>query len=209
MKSKKKTLPPIGEFKPSYLVQRLCQPYRGKAKEGSLLASFAKDNPFAFGGGLRNGGLSGEAMDLIREVFEFDYMGAAEYEFGAVPEGLQKVARFAEHGLLQPSIFQVDIDTVPNPDYRKTVEVTGDPSIYLLCPLEWQPLAMEQIRAWAKGKGPNVKEGVMLDWVLRPSADYPSRVAGWLDITNGIMFFTDEEMWRKCCDLFGVGTEVE
>ena len=41
---------------------------------------------------MRNGGLSSEAMDLIRGIWAFDYMGAAEFEFGAVPKALQKIA---------------------------------------------------------------------------------------------------------------------
>ena len=44
------------EMKRSYLVQRLRKP-RGW--------ELTKDNPFSFGGGLQNGGLSGEAMSLL------------------------------------------------------------------------------------------------------------------------------------------------
>jgi hypothetical protein len=68
----------------SYLIQRLEEPWGGMAQ--------FKDNPFSFGGGLRNGGLSQEAMDLIRGIWSFDYMGSAEFEFGAVPEALNAIA---------------------------------------------------------------------------------------------------------------------
>ncbi len=54
----------------SWLIQRLKPAYPG-------LVQLWVDNPFAFGGGLRNGGLSGEAMNLLRGIFSFDYMGAA------------------------------------------------------------------------------------------------------------------------------------
>ena len=43
-------------------------------------------NPFSFGAG--GGGISAEAKELLSNLFWFDYMGAAEYEFGAVPSAL-------------------------------------------------------------------------------------------------------------------------
>lgn len=58
------------ELKQTYLVQRLNRPTNGY------------DNPFSFGGGLKNGGLSEDAMKLLRPIFSFDYMGSAEFEFG-------------------------------------------------------------------------------------------------------------------------------
>jgi hypothetical protein len=75
-----------------YLVQRLQRPYKGK--EGGLI----KDDPniFSFGGGFKNGGLSKQAMDIFKELFRFDYMGAAEFEFGAVPKAFQAIAQNAE-----------------------------------------------------------------------------------------------------------------
>ena len=59
------------------------------------MASLAE--AFSFGGGLKNGGLSNDAMNLIRNICRFDYMGAAEYEFGAVPESLSYIAQNAEY----------------------------------------------------------------------------------------------------------------
>jgi hypothetical protein len=50
------------------------------------------DNPFSFGGGLKNGGLSPDAMNLLRPIFSFDYMGSAEFEFGAIPKSLKYMA---------------------------------------------------------------------------------------------------------------------
>jgi hypothetical protein len=64
-----------------YLIQRLEKPSKD-----------AKWNPFSFGGGYRNGGLSADAVGLLAPVFQPAYMGAAEYEFGALPKALQAVA---------------------------------------------------------------------------------------------------------------------
>ena len=62
-------------MKRSYLIQRLLKPH-----DNVMLSAFA------FGGGLVNGGFSKEAMNILKSVFSFDYMGSAEFEWGAVPE---------------------------------------------------------------------------------------------------------------------------
>lgn len=87
----------------SWLVQRLRKPPK---REHPI---FGKDNPFSFGGGLQNGGLSGEAMDLLREVWSFDYMGAAEFEWGAVPEALSRLAKAKQ---LNGSEFDIKLSEV-------------------------------------------------------------------------------------------------
>ena len=90
----------------SWLVQRLGKPY----KRGLL---GGKDNPFSFGGGFKNGGLSDEAMDLIRGIWSFDYMGAAEYEFGAVPAALNTIAQAAVAKNLATFTITVPLKEVP------------------------------------------------------------------------------------------------
>ncbi len=71
----------------SWLIQRLLKPYKVENTWTKL------SNAFSFGGGCRHGGLSDEVMDLIKDIFRFDYMGAAEFEFGAVPTTFQAIAR--------------------------------------------------------------------------------------------------------------------
>ncbi len=61
----------------SYLIQRLLAP--------------VDYTSLSFGGGLRNGGLSDKAMELLRGIWSFDYMGSAEFEYGAVQEALEKL----------------------------------------------------------------------------------------------------------------------
>jgi len=63
-----------------WLIQRLKKPYQSNG-QGLEKLGF-KDNPFAFGVGLLNGGISPEAMDLTREIWRYDYMGSAEFEWG-------------------------------------------------------------------------------------------------------------------------------
>lgn len=166
------------------LIQRLEKP----AKSGIFAG---KDNPFAFGGGLRNGGLSDDAMSLIREVFAFDYMGSAEYEFGAVPEGLTKVAKAAQDGLLT----------------AKTIKITGVP-VYIIARADQMDDVIDVIRADHKGgpQAPNLKQATRFWQAVSGNDDVASncRICGWLELDNGFFYFTDEEMFKGVADLFEV-----
>jgi hypothetical protein len=171
------------EFRSSWLVQRLERPLPGD----SLLG---KDNPFSFGGGIKNGGLSDEAMKLLRGIFSFDYMGAAEFEWGAVPEALSKIARSD----LVAFWFNV-------PDH----------TIFVLAPAEWRTEVEARIREFTRDYGDDyyhLKESTLLHQVLYEDdpkrREFYERYGGWLELNNGFLFFTDEEMWAKTCDLFEV-----
>jgi hypothetical protein len=72
----------------TWLIQRLRKPHSATA-DGALVDVL---NAMAFGGS-NGGGLSREALEVLRSVWSFDYMGAAEYERGAVPEALQRMAK--------------------------------------------------------------------------------------------------------------------
>lgn len=197
----------VSELHQSWLVQRLEKPRKMPERWG-----LGPDNPFSFGGGLKNGGLSDDAMSLLREVFAFDYMGAAEFEFGAVPKTLQKIAEFADNGNLEAWAFSLALSSIPkgwkDPGEQK---ISGMVNVYVLAPTAWKDEVVKRITAWAQkkqGREFYTKEGVHLDLALRPWADdpYPTRVAGWLELDNGFMFFSDREMWEKTCELFGVKT---
>lgn len=192
------TTPPMSES--SWLVQRL------EPKRSGLLGEV---NPFSFGGGLLNGGLTREAMKLL--PFGFDYMGSAEFEFGAVPKALQTVAKFADDGALAGWSFSFPLSVVPAPwTFKSHAEKTKPPSVagqratvYVLAPEAWKDECQARIKGWAAGKGPRTKESVMLSNTLRPG-DYPPTVCGWLELNNGWLFFTDKEMFEATAYIFEV-----
>lgn len=187
------------EMESSWLVQRLTRPPRG-----TVLAM--KDNPFSFGGGLQNGGLSDEAMDLLRGIFAFDYMGASEFEWGAVPEALRALASRDD---LVAHTFTIPLAEVEK-NWRdcSTAKPPGEATVFLLAPAPFAEEAERRIRLWASGKGERLKESTRLSSALRPIEEWDRDVCGWLELDNGFAFFTDEEMWRKTCALFGVESEV-
>jgi len=189
-------------MKHSYLIQRLTKPWKDNPE--NPLHKLA--NAFAFGGGLMNGGLSKEAMDLFKDVFRFDYMGSSEFEWGAVPEAFNMIAKSIK-------------DYIP---YRIAVEYHKEKyswnsndktlcrkDVYIICKKEWKEEVNKRIKAYAMGKDYDkmgTKEGVQLSYSL---ADEKDRVKGWIELDNGYMFFVDNEMFLKTCNLFGLEYNTE
>lgn len=188
----------INEMRKTWLVQRLNPP-----RAGGFLG--LKDNPFSFGGGLRNGGLSDEAMDLLRSIFSFDYMGSAEFEWGAVPEALQGLAADAQ--ALVGWQFEIPLaDVQRHWTDTSSAEPEGSATIYALARKPHAAEVEKRVRAMA-AKDYQLKEATHLPSVLRPSPDasrYVPETAGWLELNNGFAFFIDREMWVEMCDIFGV-----
>jgi hypothetical protein len=195
--------PERSDMRRSYLVQRLNKP-AGQTFLGMV------DNPFAFGGGLKNGGLSDEAMGLLRGVFSFDYMGAAEFEFGAVPEALHMLAKAAGRKVLTAYSFTIPLSEV-EPDWRdrKKTAPDGEGTVYVLCRADQADEVTARIQGWARKDYQGLKESTQLPRALRPAEDgWQPSTAGWLELDNGFMFFTDRDMWAATCALFGVAAEV-
>lgn len=163
----------------SYLIQRLQRPH---VPMGRL-----KDNPFAFGGRLRNGGLSDEAMDLLRPVFAFDYMGAAEFEFGAVPEALS--------GMVKDELTTFTFSVIHKGESHLMYGIarTGD-----------APDIPGRVQSWMLpyGKRPRMKEQPMLERSLDGEDDWAA--LGWLELDNGFFVFIDKEMWTATAAIFGL-----
>lgn len=163
-------------MKRSWLIQRLKAPRKFQS-------------PFAFGAGLINGGLSKEAIEVCNQVFSFDYMGAAEFEWGAVPEAMQGLAKDAV--LLRTTQFSI-----------------GDMPIYVLGRIDDLPEIEKRILQDAAGKL-ELKESTMLKYALKSSMKQPERTVGWLELDNGFFFFTDRTMWANTCSLFDVKVPTE
>lgn len=192
-------------FRKPYLIQRLLRPYKVEEvqnEKASLLKRMA--NAFAFGGGLLNGGISNEAMEKINKIWRYDYMGAAEFEFGAVPESLDRIAK-GNKNLVAGSIEV----TAKAFDYsgprRKTDKTKG--KVFYVCPAkieadvrEWIPILADETQ-----KGFFTKEGVYLAYNMLGKEYHTERV-GWHDIDNDFFFFTDKKMFEGFCNLFGVNS---
>ena len=157
------------QMKGTYLIQRLNKPQ-------DLSALGIKDNPFSFGGGYKNGGLSDEAMKYLRGIFSFDYMGAAEFEWGAVPEALNFIARAT---LLSGRVK------------------IGDKEIYYLCPITYEIEIRNRLKLLCEDK---IQLHEWSGLAHKIGQDY----VGGLEIDNGWFFFVDKTVFEKTCALFGV-----
>jgi len=181
-----------GELGESYLIQRLKKPH------ASPLAG-----AFSFGGGLRDGGLSEDAMGLLRGIFSFDYMGSSEFEWGSVPYALQQIAKNAF--VYETFEVEVDLSTVPAHWKRKGEKGEGKASVYVIAQLDDQKEYTKRIRKWASEDfNRNLKETTRLSSALRPHEEWDTDVQGWLDVSNGVFFFTNFEMFRATAQLFGI-----
>lgn len=153
-----------------------------------LNKSYGKPNPFSFGGGYVNGGISDDAMKILTQIFSFDYMGSAEFEWGAVPTALTSILKLGND--------------------NKLVNYVLDDKVYVICPESIKEDLNEWLRKVMKDEpNPRLKEYLGLARSLKQ--DDP-RTLGWLKIERDksceepFMFFIDEEMYENVCKLFGL-----
>ena len=153
------------------------------------------NNPFSFGVGLKNGGLSDDAMELINGVFSFDYMGASEFEHGAVPLALQEMKECSLSAGLIASIMKT----------KKGEEV------FLIIPSKHEKKIIQRINLIRNGTQRHgeflLKEHCGLREYFDSDQEWNKKNVGWLELDNAFMFFVDKEMWQKTCELFELKAE--
>lgn len=173
----------------SYLIQRLLAPFN-KEPEGLLesLASY----------GLQCTGFDVQARDLLRKFCRFDYMGSAEFEFGAIPKTF---------GTLIENRDKLIAKTYPIPYYFKDWNSPGWEGIklvYIICKQEDEVEVVKRVVNFAVGNPAyRTKERVMLDESLA-NYEYAKDIVGWLELDNGYMFFKSRTMWINFCLLFNI-----
>lgn len=158
----------------TWLIQRLNAPL----VEKQVLAENV-----AFGGGLKNGGLSADAMKLLRPIFSFDYMGSSEFEWGAVPECLDRIAKSVD-------------------SYTTWVEVINTANVFIIGPKKLKEQITDRLWDIARYKrdfkeNPHFKESLAEE-------KYYARTKGWLELDNNFFFFKDETMFKETAALFGI-----
>ena len=168
--------------KRTYLIQRLCFPV--KRPDGKLNKLM---EVLSFGGGFIHGGLTEDAMGLLRPIFNFDYMGSAEFEWGAVPKSLNEIA----HNNEQYVRGEILIKSKNTP-------------IYYICRKEDETDVQDLIQQLAADQYRNLKERSMVKEVVDGDSYAKDRIGGWLEIDNHFFFFTDKIMFEKVAELFQI-----
>jgi hypothetical protein len=199
----------------SYLIQRLSAPRVG---------GLGVRNPFSFGAG--GGRLSNEALDLLAPVLNFEYMGAAEYEFGAIPEGLNKIHQHASKGNLSFGTVDVKLKEIKFDKYgydgwtersAETMPVyvigaTPDLEeikrrVYLMATDEDRCLA--DMRKHKLHEGLYLRDATTLNRQLKFEPKYDRPAVGWLELNNGFFFSIDPIMTERFAALFGLHIEIK
>lgn len=185
-------------MKSSWLIQRLRKPQEDKFI-----------NPFSFGAG--GGRLTKEARQALREAFDYDYMGAAEFEFGAVREALEQI--FDKRGSFVTAELEIPTSSVrieswekhhyKKPEGKKTL------TVFIFCQKEHLDEVKELVIKLATDENSKtLKERTMLRYKFLEALDgYQDNIGGWLELDNGFFFFTDERMFRNTVRFFGMETE--
>jgi hypothetical protein len=155
----------------TYLIQRLEKP------KGFV-------NPFSFGA-TGNGCLSKEALNLLKNIWSFDYMGNAEFEFGAVPKALQKIAGYCAEKKACTSKIELKKDVYYICEKKNKSEVIS----------VIKNLAEDEYRNFHLKSYCGLKKNLDGD-------EYAQRLGGWLELDNAFMFFVDKEMYDATSTLF-------
>lgn len=179
-------------FKRPYLIQRLNKPYNVEGPLSALAGAFS------FGGGLVNGGLSKEAMGLLNPLMSFDYMGSAEFEWGAVPKAFEKIAENIKNTIAWTiEINKVKVYVIGDKELKEEINNT-------LEELSNNKLHLKEHSSFDLAIG----KGESYDYYKEKDIDYECRTQGWLELDNGFMFFVSEEMFTGVSKLFGLTLEA-
>jgi len=142
------------EWKKPYLVQRLCKPH------GSIVL-----NKMSFGC-VQGGRLFDEAFKLLKDIWSFDYMGAAEYEFGDVPQALAKLVDLRNSknyfsGYVKVKGEPVNFDKDGRKIYaHRNIGHTIEREVYIFCNKEHKDLIVE----WLQNNVKNNEDGRTRNW---------------------------------------------
>lgn len=201
-------------FRPR-LIQRLTPPHDPTTGRVSI------SEVFAFGGGYKNGGLSDEAMKLLSPHFSFDYMGAAEFEFGELPKSLGVLVKAVEKGEAVANILEINA----TPPLQKTstdgvfipkADVAAKPlkvKVYVIAASKdhletiqtfLQCETITDKYGWPKSKDFQTKERTHIWESLVTKKDDNHTTIGGIDIENSWMWFAKRKTLDGMCKVFSL-----
>lgn len=197
-------------MKNSRFIQRFGQPNNQRMKIDQ-----------AFGGAALQ--LKQEAWDILYDILTIEHMGAAEFEFGALPKTLNQMCHvelikfsfLIKAKRIQPNwnrqskarkerhayIAQCKREGV-KPKRAKPIIAAADRIVYVICPAALKTPVEERILDLAANKCNDLKRDTGFTYALDPVDERDKRTCGWLDLDNNFMFFTDNEMWGKMWAMF-------
>lgn len=164
----------------TYLIQRLKKPRHCQAH-------INWDSAFSFGC-VSKGGFTDKGWQMVNQLFSFDYMGSAEFEFGSVPRSISQILEWSKCKDVKSKLlsFKKPVWVVYHKDMEKYVELTVSDLI-------------SDDKAESK-----LKERCGLASYIKDKRYIDESICGWLEIDNHFMFFTDKEMYENVIKAFGI-----
>jgi hypothetical protein len=142
----------------------------------------------SFGGGMKNGGVSMEDMEVIKNIWAFDYMGNVHFEYGAVAEALQRMKDYAKEG----RAYTGEVISLKVP---------------FICEKGEEDEVQERIHTIYERKfdSDNVrpKENPFFREAMTVDKEPYNQFGGWLELDNGFMFFKSRKMYNDTLAILG------
>ena len=189
----------------SWLVQRILQPREYRDAVDSLNMGAFTD------GGLSRGGFTDEDNRKMKTIFRFDYMGAAEFEFGAVRDAMYLMLEDGKdlvgktipmQYVYKPHFWEGRYEGGPVIDEGATL--TGQRNVFIIARKKHMKEVIEKLKLWAC-EGPQMKEPPCFDKEMTGRwKDELMAPVGWFEIDNGFMWFIDDNMYKGMCWLMEV-----
>jgi hypothetical protein len=155
------------------------------------------DQVYSFGGG--GSGFSKEAWEIIHGLFSFEYMGSAEYEFGAPAKAFQEIVKLAGikklvrgQMVVKAKDIKMDKFSRGNSNYDPTVKKRGQPSklpppkdvsVYFICEEGREADVQRIIKAVAKDTQ-RCKDSPRGSAIFDPVSEHDKNYIGWLSVTD-------------------------
>jgi hypothetical protein len=139
-------------------------------------------------------------MKLLKDIWRYDYMGSAEFEWGAVPKSLERIVDCIQKYV----VGEIEV-TGKYKSWDKSGDMEEKAQVYFVCIKEDEKEVCEWIRKFADDtkRDYQTKESVGLAGTICKH-QYSKDNGGWHDIDNHYLFFTDKTMFDGFCKLMGL-----
>jgi hypothetical protein len=172
----------------------------------------------------------------LAPLFTLDYMGAYEFENGAVYEALKGL--YLGRGKLEAAKYVVTIQPTPSDLFELKRDATREPfgindpdelreylrprqiafargskpldvSYYILAPRQTVDRVKDIVEILSKGDGDRALFEPANPHRSGVGISYVKDIVGWLELDNGFFIFSDFSMFSRVCKFFGVSHSLE
>ena len=194
------------EWVKPYLVNVLTKPSKFEGVPAIKLSSLPNK-------GLSDKGFTKEGSNELNKVFRFAYMGASEYEWGAIPLSMKRFADGINAGEYVATYVTVN-HIVPNLDKRGRLDMFskgGTPAetkVFIMCHKSHVDKVEEFLNLASQQKYGVTRDYIQMDEVLYPDKSkikaYIEYAIGGLDLDNNFIYLTDKIAIHYMCKLFDI-----